>query len=33
MDLYDDQKVYMAGLIKFINDVDTGRFPKPVHTQ
>jgi proline iminopeptidase len=25
--LYDDQKTYMAGVIKFIEDVDAGRFP------
>jgi len=24
--IYDDQKVYMAGIIQFIQDVDTGRF-------
>ena len=26
MAMYDDQQVYMAGLIKFINDVNTGSF-------
>ncbi len=26
--LYDDQKVYMDGLIQFLRDVDSGRFPK-----
>jgi proline iminopeptidase len=26
MAIYDDQKVYMGGLIDFIHDVDTGRF-------
>ena len=25
--MYDDQQVYMNGLIRFINDVETGRFP------
>jgi proline iminopeptidase len=24
--IYDDQQVYMAGLIRFIRDVDAGRF-------
>jgi len=24
--IYDDQEVYMTGLIRFIEDVDTGRF-------
>lgn len=24
--IYDDQKVYMSGLIQFIRDVDSGRF-------
>ena len=24
--IYDDQKVYMAGVIQFILDVDSGRF-------
>jgi proline iminopeptidase len=24
--LYDDQKVYFEGLIRFVNDVDAGRF-------
>jgi hypothetical protein len=24
--MYDDQQVYMTGLIKFIKDVDAGRF-------
>ena len=24
--LYDDQQVYMAGLIGFLKDVDAGRF-------
>jgi proline iminopeptidase len=27
MALYDDQATYMQGLIRFINDVDSGRFP------
>lgn len=26
MALYDDQKVYMDGVIRFITDVDAGRF-------
>ena len=26
MALYDDQKVYMDGLIRFIKDVDLGNF-------
>jgi proline iminopeptidase len=26
MALYDDQQVYMRGLIKFLKDVDAGRF-------
>ena len=25
--MYDDQAIYMAGLIRFIDDVDAGRFP------
>ncbi len=25
--MYDDQQVYMNGLIRFIKDVETGRFP------
>jgi proline iminopeptidase len=28
MSMYDDQKAYMAGVIKFIKDVDAGNFPK-----
>lgn len=27
LSMYDDQKVYMKGVIDFIKDVDTGRFP------
>jgi proline iminopeptidase len=26
MDMYDDQKVYFDGLIKFLKDVDSGKF-------
>lgn len=26
MAMYDDQKIYMTGLIQFIRDVDSGRF-------
>jgi proline iminopeptidase len=26
MALYDDQKVYFDGLVKFLRDVDSGRF-------
>ena len=25
--IYDDQHVYVSGLIRFIKDVETGRFP------
>ena len=28
-DMYDDQSVYMPGVIQFILDVDSGRFPAP----
>ncbi|MFN2636992.1 MAG: proline iminopeptidase-family hydrolase [Gemmatimonadaceae bacterium] len=28
MSMYDDQKAYMAGVIKFLKDVDAGKFPK-----
>jgi proline iminopeptidase len=27
--IYDDQKVYMQGIVQFIHDVDAGRFPAP----
>jgi hypothetical protein len=27
MAMYDDQETYFAGLVKFIEDVDQGRFP------
>jgi len=26
MSLYDDQQIYMKGLIKFLKDVDEGKF-------
>ncbi len=29
LDMYDDQPTYMRGVIQFIQDVDTGAFPKP----
>jgi proline iminopeptidase len=28
MSVYDDQQNYMAGLIKFLRDVDEGRFSR-----
>ncbi len=31
LDMYDDQKVYMRGVIGFIEDVDAGRFPTRAH--
>ena len=31
MAMYDDQQVYMAGVIKFIEDVDAGRFSAHAH--
>ncbi len=27
--IYDDQEIYMAGVIAFLKDVDAGRFPSP----